>query len=626
MKVARQRAVRPRHLLFGAALGLTSVWAMAQDAPESLLPPGFDRPAARPVSKPSRPAAAPVAPSVATPATAPASVSTPVIQPLPGGVATTPGGPVTLPANLPSLEALEAMSPEELDVALGLAPKDDIPAAARRAMKQIGVLDEGEGGLPAWNLARQDPQLIRAAMDGNSGQLVSRWGHILLRRALASRLDAPAGMNPADFTAVRAALLLRMGEGTVARAVVQDVDTANFSPALTQAALDAYVATADFTGICPAVTLQGGARKDKPWQVLQAICSAFSGEGSGALAVLDRLTYNGALPRVDMLLSQKYAGAAGKARRAVKIEWNDVKDMTPWRYGMTLAVGLEPPAGLMKDAGRTYAFTAATAPMLALDGRAAAADTAAGVGILSGAAMVDLYGQIYEADAASGEWAGRARRLRDAYLAESLDERVAAIRDLWGDPADPLRYHSRQVLTAYAAARIPASDALADDAGPLIAAMLTAGLDANAKRWQPVCPKGSEGWALLALALPGAGAVEVGAVDDFHGDDNSADARKSQFLVAGLAGLGRLPVASARELSEKYGFTLDRPSRWASMIDKAAELRNPALVALLAGLGMQGSGWSQMTPRNLYHIVSALNRVGLSAEARMIAAEAVARG
>jgi hypothetical protein len=47
---------------------------------------------------------------------------------------------------------------------------------------------------------------------------------------------------------------------------------------------------------------------------------------------------------------------------------------------------------------------------------------------------------------------------------------------------------------------------------------------------------------------------------------------------------------------------------------------------LLAGAGMQGDGWDKMTSVNLFHIVSALNRVGLSAEARMIAAEAVARG
>jgi hypothetical protein len=52
---------------------------------------------------------------------------------------------------------------------------------------------------------------------------------------------------------------------------------------------------------------------------------------------------------------------------------------------------------------------------------------------------------------------------------------------------------------------------------------------------------------------------------------------------------------------------------------------NQGMVCLLAGLGMQGDGWQRMTPRYLYHIVSALNRVGLTAEARMIAAEAVAR-
>ena len=55
-------------------------------------------------------------------------------------------------------------------------------------------------------------------------------------------------------------------------------------------------------------------------------------------------------------------------------------------------------------------------------------------------------------------------------------------------------------------------------------------------------------------------------------------------------------------------------------------MNNPALVALLAGLGMQGTSWEQMTPLHLYHITAALTRVGLEAEARMIAAEAVARG
>jgi hypothetical protein len=70
---------------------------------------------------------------------------------------------------------------------------------------------------------------------------------------------------------------------------------------------------------------------------------------------------------------------------------------------------------------------------------------------------------------------------------------------------------------------------------------------------------------------------------------------------------------------------MNRQTRWTRAIDAAAESNNPALVALLAGFGMQGASWDRMTAVHLFHIVSALRRVGLDGEARMIAAEAVAR-
>jgi hypothetical protein len=54
-----------------------------------------------------------------------------------------------------------------------------------------------------------------------------------------------------------------------------------------------------------------------------------------------------------------------------------------------------------------------------------------------------------------------------------------------------------------------------------------------------------------------------------------------------------------------------RAIRWTGTIDGAANVNNATLVALLAGLGMQGDSWAKMTPRYLYHIISALNRVGL---------------
>jgi hypothetical protein len=183
------------------------------------------------------------------------------------------------------------------------------------------------------------------------------------------------------------------------------------------------------------------------------------------------------------------------------------------------------------------------------------------------------------------------------------------------------------VLTAYAAARLPVSEDLLDDAAPIIASMLAAGLDRNAMRWGGTVPEGSEAWALLALAQPTRRtAVSGSALGDFMNEDSSDQQRKSGFLVAGLAGLGRLDSTAINSASSQLGLYLGRESAWSRKIDRAAELDNPTLVALLAGLGMQGSGWDKMTARHLFHIVRALNRVGLSAEARMIAAEAVARG
>lgn len=614
------RTARRARLLIGAALALTSAWGLAQDAPESLLPPGFDRPP----PKREVPAAPPPSSSQGAASSTPRITAQPVIQAAPDGATETPALAAGRP--LPPLKELEAMSPDELDALLGLKPRSDMPAGARRALKQNGLIDAAEGGLSAWSLAGQNPSLVSAAITGNKGRMVSRWGHILLRRALVSRLDAPAGMLPADFVAMRAALLLRMGEGEAARALVQDVDSANYSPGLIQAAFDSYVATADLTGLCPVVSTQGGARKDPQWQVMRSVCSAFSSDDAAAMAQLERQTNTAVLPRIDMLLAQKYAGAAGKGRRAVTIDWAEVKDMTPLRYALALGTGVTPPEALMKDAGPQYASVTATAPMVGLTLRAAAADRAAQAGILSSAAMVDLYSQIFDADDITGEWADRASLLRDAYVAETPEARLAAIKQLWDGASDPFQRYSRQVLTAYSAARLPASASFSADAGPLIAAMLAAGLDANALRWAGVVEQGSEGWALLALADPrGAVPVSASAIEDFHGGDGSEQSRKSAFLLAGLAGLGRVQDAQARELAGKLEIDLAGQTRWTRLIDRAAEVDNQGMVCLLAGLGMQGDGWQRMTPRYLYHIVSALNRVGLTAEARMIAAEAVAR-
>lgn len=631
--------MRAVHLLAGGALALTSVWAVAQDSPESLLPKMFDEPApARSATpRPQAPrtqapkpqnSSAPSAAASSAPRLAATSTSTPVVQAIPTG---TPSAMPTVIAQddgtlrrIPSLEELEKMSPEDFEALLGAKVVIDMPPAARRSADEAGMLGADEGGLPLASLAGQNGSLIRVALEGNRGQLVSRWGHILLRRALASRLNPPSGMSAADFMAMRVGLLLRMGETDAARVVLQDLDIADYTPAFGQVAFDVYARNADFTGMCPVMATQGSLRDDAAWNTSRTICEAFRGNSTAAISKLERDRVRGKMDQIDLLLAQKYAGAAGKARRAVTIEWDKVTTMTPWRYGLAIGTGLEPPTALMATAGPSYDYATALAPMVSLGRRAAAADRAAAAGVLSNAAMVDLYSQIFADPDVTGEWQDRAESLRDAYVQQDPAARLAAMQALWNVTGSAL--YARQVLTAAAAARMAPSADMADSASSLIASMLAAGYDANALRWSSVVEAGSRAWGMLILAAPGRVAtVGSSTLNTYVDDDDSTQKRRSAFLAAGLAGLERVDRADAERVTRDAGMDMAGSTRWTQAIDHAASRGDEASVALLAAFGMQGDNWQRMTPRHLYHIVSALRSVGLDAEARMIAAEAVAR-
>ena len=601
--------------LAGAALVLSSSVVVAQRAPESLLPSAAPTPAPSPAPAPA---------ATAAPA-APAAGSGEVVQPLPSAPAPVDTSGFDL-SSIPSVEELEAMTTAELDDVLGLKPRFDIPPAARRETRRIGVIAATEGGLPSGSLARQPAGLVRASLNGIRGPMVSRWGHVMMRRALASRLDAPEGMSPIEFATLRARVLNSMGEHAAARALVQDIDTANYSPALTQAAVDAYIGTADIVGACPSVRLGTGTDEIANWALLEGICAAFAGESQRAQNDLRRQLSRaeGAEARLDVLLAQRFAGAAGDGRRAVTIEWDGIDSLSPWRFALANALGEPLPEGLLDDLDNRLLVSQAITPALSASDRIRGADVAAASGVLSAAAIIDLYGQLYAGreDGGDEDALATAARLRDAYVDPAPANRIAAIRDVWG--GSDVDY-GRMVLTAYAAARVTPSEDFEGDAGELIASMLTAGLDRDAMRWAGVVPEGSLGWALLALANPNGATVSDGQLDTFFDDDESRNSRKSRMLLAGLAGLGRVEDAEIAEYSQRLEMNFGAPTRWTQMIDKAAAVNNRALVAFLAGLGMQGDSWDRMTARHLFHIVGALNKVGMQAEARMIAAEAVAR-
>src|SRR5690606_19319721 len=207
-------------------------------------------------------------------------------------------------------------------------------------------------------------------------------------------MDAPHDMDPVDFAAMRAAVLNRIGESAAARALVQDIDSANYDTALADAAFDAYLATGDVLGICPVAQLKSTLRDDPEWNMARAICGAYAGNERQADRDLEQMRYYGRAPRIDALLAERYAGAAGQGRRAVNIEWNNVDGLTPWRFALTRSLGIELPGNLSRQAAY-FSVAAVFNPAVSLAQRAAAADRIAGRGIPYSSALVDLYSQLW---------------------------------------------------------------------------------------------------------------------------------------------------------------------------------------------------------------------------------------
>ena len=81
--------------------------------------------------------------------------------------------------------------------------------------------------------------------------IASRWAHIALRDALLAKLRAPRDVNPVDWVAERAWLLLRLGEADAARMLVSGVDTDRFTPKMTQVAIQSALANADPPALVP---------------------------------------------------------------------------------------------------------------------------------------------------------------------------------------------------------------------------------------------------------------------------------------------------------------------------------------------------------------------------------------
>ena len=586
-----------------AAIG-AALPALGQQGPESLLPPGFGDPPPPPppTSKGPTPKA-----EAGKPGETPSSAET--------------------NASGPSKASAEAKTDDEDEDDEEVELRYDVPPTARRSLKQIGIMSEASGGFPVTAFGTIKGEFLINAARNTKGPLASRWGTIMARRALASRTNTPVDVSGADWVAERAALILRMGDAVVARQLVQQVDSGVYSKRLLEVSMPIFLANADLAGMCPVVDAGSQKTNSPEWKTALSICASLAGEQARATSLLNQVRYKGWVKGIDYLLTEKAVGAGTNGRRTVKIEWDKVTTMTNWRHGMAQATGIEPPEALYAAMGKQVDGWRVQLPMISVKTRVATAPGAAAIGVLSNRIMVDIYGVAAEDTDTASDISTQTDNVRAAFVGVNDSIKISAMQSLWDEAANETQRRGMLVLTARAAALIAPNSGNAGDADRLIASMLSGGFDSQAARWLDIVDEGSLGWGMLVAGSPELrNMVDTGALDDFQSNDESEKYHKSALLVAGLAGLGRVSQDTLTSFAADIETNVTRETNWSRAIKAAAARGESGTVALLAAAGLQASGWSQVPAHHIYHIVGALRTVGLEAEARMIAAEAVSFG
>jgi len=571
---------------------------LGQDAPQSLLPPGFGAPSPKP-EKPVAPA-----PSAAPPTASPNADE-----------AVAESSPTLLPSDIAKLAAAE------------VAPPAEMPDAAKRSLVLVGT--NPVYGTDAFGDA--DGRYLATLMRRMQAPIASRWAEIMLRRALVGATPAPRGEGQADWVADRAALLLRLGEADAARILVQGVDVERFSPRLRRVAIESALATSDPQGLCPLPDGDEQVGGQPAWPMIRAICATLSGDTATANATIGRGPPNDS---IDHPLAERLVAAGGGGRRDIQVDWTGVDALTDWRFGLASALGVAIPQTLLDGAPAWYEGWLARAPMLSASDRIAPARIAAALGVISSEDLVDLYGRVMD-EAGDEDTDSPAGRLRAAYRGDDDDARLSAMHAIWdaasnGNGGERDRY-AASILTARAAAGIAPSSDQKDDVAPLVASMLAAGLDIQAERWAGVAEAtngvdGDRAWSILAVgARHPAVAIDAARVRKFADRAGASGLQRSALLICALAGLGRLNDADAAKLAGRLGVTLGRASPYGSALRRAVSAHERGTVALLVAVGMQSPTWTGVPAADFYQMISALRAVGMENEARMISAEAMTR-
>ncbi|WP_188945723.1 hypothetical protein [Polymorphobacter multimanifer] len=491
--------------------------------------------------------------------------------------------------------------------------------------RMTGVLDTASGGWGNAVFAGSDARCLAALARRIDAPVASRWASIGLRRAPITRATAPSRTPAGAWVAARAWLLLGMGGIVSASLLIGRLPVEAHTSNTTRIAGQVALAAGDLGALCPIARAGRQASADTMWELAMGMCAALEGDDISAAALFDSLrNRQTGISAFDVRLGERIAVVAGGGGRATNIEWSEAPRITPYRYGVSMAAGVQVPADRLTSLGAGRHGWFVRQPALAPAVRLASLGPAAVQGSLSVQEFVSGIAALAPDDADTS----RGARLRQAFAGAGPVQRVAAMKAIWDESAEGMTIEAARyaglLQTAPAAARLPVSASVAADSADIIASLLAAGNTARARSWWRVAseadaPVRARAWALLAVS--GGIAPTADAFSDWQ-DATNADDRSAARLLAALAGLGLARESGWNGL--KDDLLPKAETSWSRAISAAGTARRPGEVAILTATGLQGA-WADVPALHLWRITEALTRAGRVQDARLIAAEALTR-
>ena len=513
----------------------------------------------------------------------------------------------------------------------------------------MGLMEEADGGFPYHMWRGSDRALIERMLPRLPAGGTSRAMNDLARRLLLTTAAPPAGPAKDNLLAIRIERLAAMGDSVAMNHLMRSAPDDLYDSALLQTRLDSLLLISDYVGACT-LARDLVRRDDTPyWEKVLIFCQALNEHHDAAALGLSLLRERVVAedPGFDLLIR----ALAGDG--SAKLE--SLPSPTALHLSMVRAARLSVPEDAVEGAEPAIARAIALAAGVPLDFRLRAAERAEALGSLSTETLAELYVSVpFTSEELAYPW----RRLKTdtGPMARALLHQAIAIQVVPAARAEVLRAAwqlggDSGGWDGYAtASRVTLSELLALRplpelvwiAGDAIRALLAAGR-----------PDMVAGWLELATAQAGANAKAAAAVaelspiiglaetdDSVIWDDARFKAwRQSQdgapegirrmrtaMLFGLMSALDRKtpPLALLTQLDgPQIVWVKTPPPALMRQLDLAADQGRIGETVLLALVVLDETSNGAPSPMTLSAAVSALHRVGLTAEARAIAIEAV---